>query len=706
MPLDLSPDGVRAADEHLALEEINGVEAKAFVASENEKSLAVLTSDRRYEVFRQQAFNILSATDKIAWPEFLGEGICNFWKDATNPKGLWRRTTLASYRSASPEWETLIDLDQLSKDEGKDWVWKDVSCLASDETRCLIALSDGGKDAVVVREFNTRIKSFVAPGEGGFVLPEGRHRLQWRDWNTLLVATEFGLDHGRSSLTESGYPYIVKAWCRGQALIDATDVFRGAATNTGVRPIVFRDGAGVVQAVIIEQWLDSSRSETWLIDGVNSIKLDLPEKVKLHGMMDQRLVFTLNEDWTRQGVSAQAGSLLAVSLNVLKPVDPAGDIHMLTEKDIVLQPTARQSIDGVAVLDERIVAAIYNNLTGHVVTFNNSNNNGTAFWSQTILPTMSADDYAAARLWSSNRRTGQIFYSFDSFLAPLTLALVDLKLNTVNVVRVAPAQFDASKHVAEQFDATSTDGTKIPYLLVRPSAALVDGSNPTLLYGYGGFQVKQRPAYSPLMGKLWLENGGAYVVANIRGGGEFGPAWHEAALRENRQRAFDDFAAVARDLETRRLTSPRRMGIYGQSNGGVLASVSVTQHPELFNAAVIDKPLIDMLRYQDLLVGASWIGEFGDPRIPGDADFIARYSAYQNLREGACYPRVYITTNTCDDRVHPGHARKFAARLGCMGYERLYYQEPSGGHSNDTTPVADAKVWARFYTYLSQQLMT
>jgi prolyl oligopeptidase len=708
MPLDLSPAGVRAADDHLALEEVNGTEAMAFVTSENEKSLAALTNDQRYETFHQQAFDILSATDRIATPKFLGDGIGNFWQDAKNPKGLWRRTTLASYRSASPEWETLIDLDQLSKDEGKDWVWKGVDCLAPEETRCLISLSDGGKDATVVREFDTTIKSFVAasttPGEGGFVLPEGKHWLEWLDQDTLLVAADFGLDNGQSSLTESGYPYIIKALRRGQALADATEVFRGAATDGGygVYPIVYRDGPGVVQAVIISRPLDTFRSETWLIDGVNLIKLDLPEKINLYGMLDRRLVFTLDQDWTRQGVSQTAGSLLAVSLNALKPIEPGGDISMLTEQDIILQPTARQSINNVAVLDEKVVATIYNDVIGQVVAFENNNSNHTSPWTQTILP---AANNAAVYLWSSSPRTSQIFYSFGGFLTPSTLAFADLKLNTANVVRAAPARFDASKHVVEQFKATSTDGTKIPYFLVRPHAAQMDGSTPTILYGYGGFKVSLTPAYKPEMGKLWLENGGAYVVANIRGGGEFGPAWHKAALRENRQRAFNDFTAVAQDLQARRLTSPRRLGIYGGSNGGVLTSVSITQHPELFNAVVIECPLIDMLRYQDLPAGASWIGEYGDPRIPGDAAFIARYSAYQNLSEGAGYPRVYITTNTHDDRVHPGHARKFAARLGDMGYDHLYYEETSGGHSNGADPLANAKRWARHYTYLAQQLM-
>ncbi|MBJ7485613.1 prolyl oligopeptidase family serine peptidase [Brevundimonas sp.] len=700
MPTDLSPAGVRAADDHLALEEVEGTEAMAFVASENEKSLATLTGDPRYETFRQQAFDILSATDRTPSPTFLGDGIGNFWQDAEHPKGIWRRTTLASYRTATPEWETLLDIDALSAAEGRDWVWKGAQCLAPQETRCLISLSDGGKDAVVVREFDTVAKGFVT--NNGFVLPEGKHRIAWLDRGTILVATDFGLEDGKPTLTESGYPFIVKGLRRGGTLADAGEMFRGAATDGGygVSPAVYRDGEGNILGVLVNRPLDTYRAETWMLDGSNMIKLVLPERISIRGMIDKRLVFTLDEDWTRrEGQKRTAGSLMAVTLNTLRPPTRTGDLFISTEADVVFTPNARQSIEDVAVTDEKIVVVVNDNVKGRIIAFNN---NATRPWTSTILP---AADNAAVHLGDVARKTGRVFYTFEGFLTPSTLALADLTAATADRIKVSPARFDASKHVVEQFEATSTDGTKVPYFLVRPIAAPMDGSTPTILFGYGGFQIAFPPAYKPEMGRLWLENGGAFVIANIRGGGEFGPAWHQAALKENRQRAFDDFAAVARDLSARRITSPRRLGIYGRSNGGVLTSVSITQHPEFYNAAVIESPLIDMLRYPDLPAGASWIGEYGDPRIPEEAAYIARYSGYQNLREGARYPRLYITTNTRDDRVHPGHARKFAARLGQMGYDHLYYEETSGGHSNDADPVANARRWARHYVYLSQQLM-
>lgn len=702
LPADLTPAGVRAADDHLALEEVNGTEAMAFVRSENERSLAALTGDRRYETFRRQAEAILTATDRIPAPSFLGDGIGNFWQDAANPKGVWRRTTLEGYRGADTPWETLIDIDALARAEGRDWVFKGASCLAPDETRCLISLSDGGKDAVVVREFDTTTKSFV---DGGFVLPEGKHRISWLDRDTLLVATDFG----PGTLTESGYPFIIKSLTRGQALAAATEVYRGDQSDGGygVSASVYRNKDGAVEAVILSRPLDTYRSETWeLVDG-RPVRLELPSRVSIYGTTGGMLIFSPDEAWGRPGLDIAAGSLQAFApaeLREGRPVIISNQVHE------IFTPGPRQSIADVAVFSDRVAVAINDNVRGRLSIFGNRGEWG---WAERQV---AVPDNSAVSLGDSSKSRGELFVSSQNFLTPPTLGLLDVGFvvnrrqervapspNAVVELRAAPAKFDASTHVTEQFEATSSDGTKIPYFVTRPRQ--MTGPAPTILFGYGGFQVSFPPAYKPEMGKLWLENGGVFVQANIRGGGEFGPAWHQAVLKAHRQLAFDDFAAVARDLEARGITSPRRLGIYGRSNGGVLTSVSITQHPELFNAAVIESPLVDMLRYHELPAGASWIGEYGDPRIPEEAAFIAPYSAYQQLRPGAEYPRVYITTNTRDDRVHPGHARKFAARLGDMGYDHLYYEETAGGHSNDADPVANARRWARHYVYLSQQLM-
>jgi len=696
-PHNLTPAGVAAADDHLALEQVDGAEAMAFVAEENRKSLAVLTGDPRYETFRAEAQAILTATDRIPGPSFLGDGIGNFWQDAANPKGVWRRTTLDSYRTATPQWETLLDIDALSKAEGKDWVFKGADCLAPDETRCLINLSDGGKDAVVVREFDLTTKQFV---DGGFNLSEGKHRIEWLDRDTLLVATDFG----SGTMTESGYPFIVKTLKRGQTLAQAVEVYRGEQGDGGygVSPAVYRDKDGKVTAVIITRPLDTFRSETWQLVGERTYKLRIPERVSIYGMLDGMLVFTPEEVFGRDLLGyggGPAGALMAMPLDSLhdRPDGSwAGPSHQAAQ---VFVPTPRQAIADVRVLSDRIVVAINDNVSGRLSIFTPQ---GEFPWHERSV---AVPENLAVGLGDSSKSRGEVFVSTQGFLVPPTLSLADADAATLTPLKSAPAKFDASTHVTEQYEATSTDGTRIPYFITRPRDMKLDGSNPTIMLGYGGFQVSLNPAYKPEMGKLWLERGGVFVQANIRGGGEFGPDWHQAALDGNRQRAFDDFAAVARDLEQRGVTSPRRLGIYGRSNGGVLTSVSITQHPELFNAAVIESPLVDMLRYHELPAGASWIGEYGDPRIPEEAEWIARYSAYQQLRPDVTYPRVYLTTNTRDDRVHPGHARKFAARLGDQGHDHLYYEDTAGGHSNDADPVANARRWARHYVYLSQQLM-
>jgi prolyl oligopeptidase len=690
LPTDLSPEGVAAADDHLALEQVDGAEAMAFVRASNDRALAVLTGDPRYETFRAEAEAILTATDRIPGPSFLGDGIGNFWQDATNPKGVWRRTTLDSYASADTRWETLLDVDALARAEGRDWVFKGAQCRAPDETRCLVSLSDGGKDAVVVREFDLTTKSFV---DSGFSLPEGKHRLSWLDADTLLVATDFG----PGTLTESGYPFIVKSLKRGQTLAQATEVYRGAQGDGGygVSPYILRDGAGAVQAVLINRPLDTFRAETWMLHEGRATRLRLPERASVHGIIGQQLVVGLDQDWEWQGEARRAGTLLAADLNKLG--SPAHDITLMNVDEVIFTPGPRQSVEAVTVFDDRVVVAYNDNVVGRVAVFQDRGEWG---WPRTDV---AVAENSAVGLGDSARGSGRQFVSTQGFLTPPTLGLLEVPAGRLTPLRTTSPKFDASTHVTEQFEATSSDGTKIPYFVTRPRE--MTGPVPTILFGYGGFQVSFPPAYKPEMGKLWLERGGVFVQANIRGGGEFGPGWHQAVLKENRQLAFDDFIAVGEDLIARGITSPRRLGIYGRSNGGVLTSVAVTQRPDLFNAAVIESPLIDMLRYHLLPAGASWIGEYGDPRIPEEAAFIARYSAYQQLRPDVDYPRVYLTTNTRDDRVHPGHSRKFAARLAAQGHDHLYFEDTAGGHSNDADPVANARRWARHYVYLAQQLM-
>jgi prolyl oligopeptidase len=692
MPSDLSPQGVAAADPYLWLEQVQGARALAWVNEQNAASRAKLEGDARYEAYRAQAYEILSANDRTPVPHMHEGLVYNFWQDKAHPKGVWRRTSLAGYRSASPPWETVLDVDALAKAEGKDWVWKGAECLPSRERQCLVSLSDGGKDAVELREFDTGAKAFVA---GGFRLPEGKHRAAWLGRDALLVATDFG----PGTLTESGYPYILKSLKRGAALAEAVEVYRGEAGDGGygVEPIVLAGPAGRVEAVLIGRPLDTFRSETWaLVDG-KPVKLALPARVNVHGGLGGRVVFSIDEEWSLGGAAPYpAGSLLAVRLDALagRAAKPAAG-----ENPLVFSPGPRQSINAVAVTRGRVVAAVYDNVRGQPVSFAPD---GAKPWKQTKLP---VPENVSVSLVDAGRSAERVFYSCEGFLTPSTLMLADAAAGKAEAVRSSPARFDAARFAVEQFEVASSDGVKVPYFVVRPKDSKADGQTPTLLFGYGGFQVAKPPAYIPEMGKLWLEKGGAFVNANIRGGGEFGPAWHQAAQREKRQKSFDDFAAVARDLAARKITSARRLGIYGRSNGGVLTSVSLTQHPELFNAVVIESPLVDMLRYHELPAGASWMGEYGDPRVPADAAFIARYSGYQNAKPNQRYPQVYVTTNTLDDRVHPGHARKFAARLKEYGYDPIYFEDTAGGHSYDADPAANARRWARHYVYLAQRLI-
>jgi prolyl oligopeptidase len=690
------------------LEDITGARAVAWVQGENAKTRAVLESDLRYEVFRKEALAIFTAKDRIAEPRFRGGEIDNFWQDGAHKRGVWRRATVASYRSADPQWETLLDVDALAKAEGKDWYWKGATCLEPEERICLVRLSDGGKDAVTIREFDTASKTFV---DGGFVLPESKQNVQWLNKDTLLVAR----DWGPGTITKSGYAFVVKALRRGQALGDAVETFRGKPNEISASPLALRDADGRLRDVFYDRNTTFFEREYYLArpvtpyrkaDGTQEMviascdrpcpelmkkyetPLPFPKKGGIQGLVANQLVFKTEEDWN----GFLAGDLLAYDFDAFQK-DPA-----TAKPYLVARARPNQSIEQVARTRDRLIVTGLEDVKGFVDVYSFAGGH----WTARRLDLPKNQD---VQIVDASRATNQFFLQTEGFLDPNALWLADAESGKASVAKQLPPRFDASRDVVEQFWAVSTDGTTIPYFVVRPKDMKPDGSTPTIMYGYGGFQLSKPPAYLPEVGKIWLERGGAYVIANIRGGGEFGPKWHEAVLREHRQLAFDDFASVARDLFKRGITSPRRLGIYGRSNGGVLMSVSMTQHPELWHAVVIESPLIDMLRYNHLSAGASWVGEYGDPDVPADRAFIAKYSAYQNLKPGMAYPKPYITTNAKDDRVHPSHARKFAARLEAMGYPYLFFEDNFGGHSYDADPTANAARWARHYTYLAQQLM-
>jgi prolyl oligopeptidase len=668
---------VGAPDPFRWLEDIDSPRAMAWVEKQNAKTHARLEEDPRYETFRQQALKIFTAKDRIPMPRFRAGGVDNFWQDATHIHGIWRHTSLSSYRTADPQWQTLIDLDALSKAEGKNWIWKGAACLKPAQTLCLVHLSNGGSDAVEIREFDTATGAFV---EGGFHFPNGKQNISWIDRDTLIASREWT----PGEVTTSGYAYVVKIVKRGA---EPREVFRGAKTDV-------QDGGRVLEGdhgadgVLIVQGLTFYRREVSLMTDKGLVAIPLPKKVEEGAYVDGQVVFTIKEDWK----GFKAGSVISYDLADLKRDAAAA------KPQLVFQPTAHEAIERVGSTKDRLVIDLLDDVKGAVDVYDHK----AGVW----LPRrLKLPGNANINIVSESDDTNQLFATVEGFLEPTSLWLADADSGVVAKVKTLPAQFDASKDVVDQHWATSADGTKIPYFVVRPKAMKLDGSTPTQMFGYGGFELSEPPVYIPQMGKLWLERGGAYVIANIRGGGEFGPAWHEAALREHRQRAFDDFAAVAKDLIARKITSPRRLGIYARSNGGILTTVSMTQHPELFNAVVIESPLIDMLRYNHLSAGASWMAEYGNPDVPADRAFIAKYSAYQNVKAGVKYPEPYITTNTRDDRVHPGHPRKFAALLEAMGIPYLYYEQTFGGHANDADPELNARRWARHYVYLTQKLM-
>lgn len=671
--------GQSADDPFQWLEDVDSPRALAWVEQQNARTAGRLEGDPRYGAFLTEARAIFTAQDRIPAPSFRAGGVDNLWQDAERPHGLWRHASLKSYRQEAPAWETLIDLDALSKTEGRNWFFKGADCLRPADTTCLVRLSDGGGDAVEVREFDAKTRAFVS---GGFSFGVGKQSQAWIDADHVIAGREWT----PGEVTESGYAYVLKIVGRDGA---AREVFRGEKTDVSAQPIVLRSEGGKADAVMVRRGVTFFTSEYSLLTDQGRIAVPLPPRAEYQAYVDGQAVFTLQEAWN----GFPAGALIAYDLPEL--------LHnaATAKAQQIFAPGPRQAIQQVAETKGHLVVSLLEDVKGAVEVFAHGDDGK---WSGKRLA-LPADSNILIHDVSAD--DDQVFLYVEGFLTPTTLWLADAATGQAQAIKALPARFDAAQHEVQQFWATSSDGTRIPYFIVRSIGAAKNSATPTIMYGYGGFEVAKPPIYLPEMGKLWLERGGAYVIANIRGGGEFGPAWHQAALREHRQLAFDDFAAVARDLFARKLTSPRRLGIYGRSNGGVLTSVSITQHPELWNAAVIESPLIDMLRYHKLSAGASWVGEYGNPDVPEDRAFIAKYSAYQQLKPGMSLPEPYITTNTRDDRVHPGHARKFAAKLEALGYPYLYYENTFGGHANDADPELNARRWARHYVYLTQKLM-
>ena len=681
------PAAMASDDPFIWLEEPDSPRALDWVKQENDRSLGVLEKDPRYETLHQAALKIVDATDRIPTPAFRAGAVYNFWQDPAHVQGLWRRTSLDNYKTAAPAWDTVLDLDALSKAEGKTWVWKGATCLKPDEKRCMLALSDGGEDAVVAREFDLPSGRFV---DGGFHLPRGKQDVAWLDADTLILAREWG----PGTMTESGYAYVIKTLKRGQTPDHAQEVFRGTAKDVGVSPYGLYDGATGRSEVMLARSVSFFETETYAVTPAGVKKLPLPLKSTVQGLTGGQLIFTLEQDWTPEpgGPAFRQGALMAADFAAMQAGSARSAVALFV-------PGPRESVEQTAVGKSRVLVAAYENVKGRALVFSRGADGA---WTRASLP---LPDKAAVNIVDADDASDRAFIQVETFLEPPTLYLADAAAGAVQPIKSLPPRFDASRDVIEQFEAASSDGTRVPYFVVRPKNLKFDGTAPTLLYAYGGFQASMTPTYSGANGKLWLERGGVYVLANIRGGGEFGPAWHEAGLKTHRQLIYDDFAAVAKDLIARKITSPRRLGIEGGSNGGLLMGVQFEQHPELWNAVVIQVPLLDMLRFTKIGAGASWVGEYGSPDVPEERAFLARISPYHNLKPGVRYPEPLFVTSTKDDRVSPAHARKMAAKMQAMGLPFYYYENTEGGHSASANLHETAHRVSLEMTYLTRKLM-
>jgi prolyl oligopeptidase len=656
-------------DPYAWLEDIHGAKPLAWVAEQNDKSFAELKADPRYAADFTSMLSVLDATDRIPFGRLDHGWVYNFWQDADHPKGVWRRAPVAEYSKPAPNWDVLLDVDALAAAEKENWVFSRADC-APQGTRCLIGLSRGGGDAAVVREYDLRTKKLASDG---FALAEAKSDATYLDDDTVLFATDFGA----GTLTKSGYPRIVKEWKRGTPIAAARTVYEGTIEDVGSSAVVFHGREGTHG--VVTRSVSFFETEYFAIDRDGARNLPLPRSADLKGMFDGAYIATLRQDYDTRGVSLKRGSLVAFRDN--SPPQP------------IYVPDPRSSVESVAVGRDAIYAAIYSNVVGSVHAFTRR---GDGWADETkALPGNGSTDIVSVDSFGPDA-----MFRFESYLTPPTLYLDDGG-GAPRPIKALPARFDASGLLAEQLEAKSKDGTGVPYFVVRPKT--LRGPTPTVLYGYGGFEVSLTPSYSASAGRLWLTRGGVYVVANIRGGGEFGPAWHDAALKTNRQRAFDDFAAVAEDLERRGLTTPKQLGIMGGSNGGLLVATVMTQIPAKLGAVVCSVPLIDMIAYTHIGAGASWVGEYGDPADPKMREYIMGYSPYQNVQPDVRYPPVLFVTTTTDDRVTPAHARKMAAKMEAQGHHVLFYEDTDGGHGTADHKQA-AEMSALNFVFFARQL--
>jgi len=667
-------------DKYQWLEEIDSEQSLKFVTNLSEASFEILSSEKDYQSIYDKSLEIYNSSEKIAYPSIRGNYVYNFWRDKDHVRGIWRRSLLDSYRSGKPDWETLINIDELSKKDDIKWVYKGSRGLYPDYNRFLIRLSNGGGDAVIIKEFDVNKKQFI---DDGFYIDESKGSASYVDYNTLIVSTNFG----EGTMTTSGYPRQVKLWNRGTSLKDAQLIYEGESSDTGNWGYIMRDGSKPY--LLISRRLTFYTGHYFVWTNNRAIKLDIPDDCRIRGILNDQLIIQLKSDWTVNNTTHNTGTL--VSLNFTKLLRGEKQIY------VIVEPNEFSSVSYVSFTKNKLLINLLTNVAEHlyIYSFNDEK------WTNQKVNT---PDFGTIYFVGTDELSDQFYFDFENFIRPTTLYSADAKKNTVTPYKTLPAYFDGSKFEVKQYKAKSKDGTLIPYFMVARKDMKNNGVNPTLIYAYGGFESSTSPFYDPVTGISWLEKGGVFVVANIRGGGEYGPKWHQDGIKEKRQNVFDDLYAVTEDLITKKVTNPKYIGVKGGSNGGLLVGVAFTQRPDLYNAVVCLVPLLDMQRYNKLLAGASWMAEYGNPDIPEEWEYIKKYSPYHNLKEGIDYPEVFFYTSTRDDRVHPGHARKMVAKMNDMGYKTYYYENTEGGHAGSSTNQQWAKSAAMAYSYLLMKL--
>ena len=667
-------------DPYLWLEEVEGKKSLAWVEEQNEETFTRYTKSNAFKEKYERIKKELNDDERIPSAYYQNGEMYNFWRDEKNVRGVWRKTSFKSYLKDEPIWEDILDIDQLANDEGINWLYKGADCLAPEYKRCLIRLSDGGTDAVTIREFDLEEKKFV---KDGFNTYPSKQNASWINEDQILI----GADFGEGTMNESGYPMQVKLWNRGESLEEAKIFFSGSYEKIFNFPFVSIRPDGKYYGIIEGPTFFSEVLH--LFDGEKLVKINLPQMIDIHGFFNESLILSIEEDWE----IFKSGSLLEINVNSLLE-------NSIDESDvkIIFEPDGQRFISGVSIGKHQLMVSMLENVNGKITRFMKKDDR----WDSKDIEGFqnSTMNIYGQDVWSDNS-----FISVSNFLEPSSIYHASDGAD-YKKIKSRKNSIDPEKYRVEQNFVSSADGTSIPYFLIYRKDIKLDGKNPTILYGYGGFQISKPPSYlGGSIAEYWLNSGGVYVVSNIRGGGEYGPAWHQSALKENRQRAYDDFIAIAIDLIEKGITSKDHLGIEGRSNGGLLVGATFTQRPDLFNAVICGVPLLDMYRYDKLLAGASWVDEYGDPDNPEEWEFIRKYSPYQNLKKGTEYPEVFFYTSTKDDRVHPGHARKMAKKMTDMGSPIVYYENTEGGHAGTSNIDQFSFLLALQLAYLEDKLM-